>query len=106
MASNRLLIPVGTPIGDALVEIVNHVVAAQQGMTRINGVMGQAVRTNTPPLVDADFTALALELFEGNTNATPAMIAVAKEFFYVVALIQPKLDDALLVEFTQRCDQG
>lgn len=106
MASNRLLVPPSTPIGGTLVGAVTHLIAAQQSVARVNGVLSQSVRAAGGSLVDSDFEPLALELYQGNTTPTPEMIDVAKQLFYLTALVLAKVNDPLLVEFAQRCDQG
>lgn len=104
MASIRLHADPNTPHGKMIAETVQALWTAQTNIDRLVGMMGMAVRTATPPLVDTDYQPLAIEL--NMPFATAADIQAVKDLFYLVAVAQGKVEDPVLTDFVKRCDQG
>jgi hypothetical protein len=101
MASIRILVDPTRPHGALLVEAVDNLYDASHKIDRIAGMMEMSVRTDTPPLVDADFYPLCEEL-----GVPTANVEEIKTLFYLVASVKAKLADVVLLEFVKQCDQG
>ncbi|MBL0142671.1 MAG: hypothetical protein IPP91_11360 [Betaproteobacteria bacterium] len=100
MASIRLHVDPATPHGKMLVEVADHLYEAVDKIARLKAMMGAAVRTESPPLVDADFAPLQAEL--GMTGVTDA-----KTLFYLLNSVATAVDAAPVIrEFMQQIDQG
>lgn len=92
--SNRILVSTDHPHAKLLVEVIDHLAAARAGFHRLQDATGQM--TYGSP---ADYQQMATEL--GMASAQ-----TAADLASLMALVQPKIDDADISQFISRCDQG
>lgn len=94
MTTARLLVNTSGPtvMGNFCAETVQSIIEAREKMARFKAAVDQMK-------VGDDYAAVAAEL--GCINA-----AAAEALAYLVAVAQPKLEDALIVEFCSKVDQG
>lgn len=94
--SNRLLVTTTntTPHGQLLVETVEHLVQARQGMSRLQAAIGQMTYG-----VPADWEQMRAELGLATAQA-------ARDLASLLTSAETALAAPILGEFVARCDQG